>query len=303
MKKRYWLLPSLFLAGLAFYEWPVPQRHFRELYAGNSAVQLSLQAFRKKPLHRLSIDGHDWTYYRAGQGPRTLLFLHGMGGANDIWWQQIEALQKDFQVVAVTYPPVSSLEGMSRAIDQILTAEGIDRVTVIGSSLGGYLAQYLATHFPQRVEAAVFANTFPPNDILAERNRTLGRLLPLLPEWLVLHSFRNNIREVVVPAAEGSPLVEAYLLEQGFGKMSKAQFYARFRCVVDRFETAVPDSLPILLIESDNDPLIDPELRNMLRKTYPQAKVHTFQGKGHFPYLNAGKAYTEVLQNWLRTTG
>lgn len=302
MRKRYWLLPSLLLGGIAFYRWPVPERTFTELYDGDPVVAASLDAFRQIPLREQEIDGQVWRYYLAGDGPRTLLFLHGMGGAYDIWWQQLTALQGEYRVLAVTYPPVSSLHGMADAIDHLLAEEGIDRVTVIGSSLGGYLAQYLASVYPQRVEAAVFANTFPPNNILSERNRTLGTLLPWLPEWLVMRSFRKNVREVVVPAAEGSPLVAAYLLEQGYGKMSKDQFHARYRCVMDSFKSMPAGAPPALIIESDNDPLIDAELRGMLRAKYPKAQVHTLQGKGHFPYLNDAEAYTGVLREWIGKT-
>ena len=299
MKKNAWLLAFLFAALLAFYRWPPPGHAFEALYDGNPAVAESLEAFRQEPLRRISVDDRDWDYYLAGEGPRTLLFLHGMGGAYDISWQQLVDLERDYRVLAVTYPPAPALDAMARALDRILTVEGIDRVTVIGSSLGGYLAQYLASYYPQRVEAAVFANTFPPNDILAERNRNLGRLLPWLPEWLVLRSFRGSVKDRVVPAAEDSPLVAAYLLEQGYGKMSKAQFYTRYRCVVEPFENRVPADLPILIIEADNDPLIDPELRQLLRRVYPKASVFTFRDKGHFPYLNEPERYAEVLRGWL----
>ena len=55
-----------------------------------------------------------------------------------------------------------------------------------------------------------------------------------------------------------------------------------------------------MIIESDNDPLIEPALREALRETYSQAYVYTFHQAGHFPYLNQAKEYTEVLKNFFR---
>jgi maspardin len=299
MRNRHRLLRYLVLSGIVLYKWPVTRRSFLELYEGDPAIAASLQAFRQIPVRKLEVDGYDWTYYQAGDGPRTLLFLHGMAGAYDIWWRQLLDLQQDYRVVAVTCPPVPSLKEMGRGLEAILSAEGIEAVTVIGSSLGGYVAQYLAATFPARVEAAVLANTYPPNGLVSELNRRLGKLLPLLPEWLIMYMMRRNIRKVVVPAAEGSPLVKAYLLEQGCGKMSGEQFYARFCCVVDRFEDPVPGDLPVLIIESDNDPMIPAEWRAKLRERYPDAQLHTFYGKGHFPYLNEAEAYTKVLRGYI----
>ena len=113
---------------------------------------------------------------------------------------------------------------MRDGILAVLDDEGIERAHVVGSSLGGYIAQNLLVHAPERIDRVVFANTFPPNDIIAAENRTNGRILPIAPGWLVMRLFRKSIEEGVVPAADGDPLVEAFLLYESYGGMNKAQF-------------------------------------------------------------------------------
>ena len=71
-----------------------------------------------------------------------------MTGAYDIWWQQMEALQDEYRVISVTYPAVDSLEEMEQAVMAILEAEGVEHFYVVGSSLGGYFAQYLVARHP-----------------------------------------------------------------------------------------------------------------------------------------------------------
>ena len=83
--------------------------------------------------------------------------------------------------------------------------------------------------------------------------------------------------------------------------MSKAQFVARYNCVIDKFQ---PINNPqkqgnIMIFEADNDPLVPAELRTKLKQLYPQAQVHTFHAKGHFPYLNATIEYNEALKQFL----
>ena len=226
-----------------------------------------------------------------------VMFLHGMGGGYDIWWQQIETLQKRIRMISPTYPSVKSLADLQTGIMSILDKEQVTRFNVAGSSLGGYLAQYLVKNRPDRIQKAVFANTFPPNDLFIEKSGTLGRLLPLLPEWSVMRNLRKNTEEKIYPAAGNSELVRAYLLEQSHGMMSKAQFAARFRCVIDSF--LPPDiqssGIPVLIIEADNDPLVEESLRKMLKTTYPSAEVKTLHGAGHFPYLNRAAEYSNIL--------
>lgn len=180
-----WIIP-LVLVGilLAVYLWPVPRVPFDELYAKvDSDTIASLQSFRAAhPPRTMDVDGVKWEYASFGQGAETILFLHGMTGAYDIWWQQMEALQADYRVISVTYPPLDSLEELSTGVLGILDAEGVEAANVVGTSLGGYLTQYLVANHPDRVLRAVFSNTFPPNDLIAEKNKTIGTALPYLPK-------------------------------------------------------------------------------------------------------------------------
>lgn len=298
MKRRHIVLLVIIVAIVIFYLYPTPKHSFKELYKGqDNSVVASLDSFRSSPLKSITLEARQWNYLAIGQGSESILFLHGMSGGYDIWWQQINALKGKYRIITLTYPPATSLNEMGNAVIKILDTEDIDTTNVIGSSLGGYFAQYLKTTYPNRFAKAVFANTFPPNPIYKEKNEAVASIARFLPEWLVMVAFRGNIKTTVIPASENSPLAQAYLLEQSHGRMSKQQFLARYHCVVDSFvpATELSRSKNILLIESDNDPLIFAELRQKMKDLYPAAQVFTFHNKGHFPYLNEGREYTELI--------
>ena len=307
MQRRLkWIIPLvLVLIVLMVYLWPVPSVPFDELFSKADPDKVaSLNKFRQNhPLQRLEVNRVPWEYVAFGQGDETILFLHGMTGAHDIWWQQMNALQDRYRVVSVTYPPVDTLAELSEGVRAILQQEGISRVNIVGSSLGGYLSQYLVASHPEMVERVVLGNTFPPNDIIAEKNRSIGALLPYLPEWLVIKVFRGSFRDNVYPAAGYDELTLAYMLEQSYGRMSKAQVVGRFHCVIDPFTP--PDlaalGIPAMIIEADNDPLVEKTLREQLKATYPSATVHTLHNVGHFPYLNHPEEYTKLLTAFLAT--
>lgn len=296
-----WIIPLLMAAGLsAVYIWPVPRPPFDELYARvNPAIVTSLRSFRQAdPPQRLQVGGAAWEYIATGGGQETILFLHGMTGAYDIWWQQIEALKGRYRIISVTYPPVWSLEELEAGILAILEREGVAEFNVVGTSLGGYFAQYLIARHPERIRRAVLSNTFPPNDVIAEKNRTLGRILPYLPEWLVLFVFRDSFKKTIYPASGNDELTLAFLKEMGYGRVSKAQLVGRYYCVIEKFTAPTP-KMPVMIIESDNDPLVELGLREQLKAAYPGAAVRIFSGAGHFPYLNRAQEYTRLLVDFL----
>lgn len=266
------------------------------------ATFASLTAFRAAtPVRHLAADGQAWEYVLVGDGPDTVVFLHGLSGAHDIWWQQLEALAATHRTIAVTYPTVRTLSELSAGVIAILDAHQVATATIVGSSLGGYLAQYLLQHHPERIDRAVFANTFPPNDQLGDTHRLRAVVGRYLPERVVAAALRDSNARNVVPASHDAPLVTAYLTEQAQAPGLKRRLLARYHTVIEPFEIAAPapGGRPVLLLQSDNDPLIDAGLRATLRSTYPSAEVHTFVGGGHFPYLDRPGAYSAVLRGFL----
>lgn len=299
--KLKWIIPLLVTGGLAvFYLWPTPHIAFDQVYAPvEPSVVHALQSFRRAhPPQRLQVDGRTWEYLAIGTGEELLVFLHGMTGAHDIWWQQIEALKDHCRIISVTYPPVHNLAGLEKGLLAILEKEKGKEFNLVGTSLGGYLAQYFMSRHPERVRRAVLSNTFPPNDLIAQKNRLLGMLLPWLPEWLVLSLFRRNFEKIIYPTSGKDELTLAFLKEIGYGRVSKAQLVGRYHCVIEKF-SLTPSTTPILIIESDNDPVVERTLREQLKASYPKATVYTFSGAGHFPYLNRPQEYTRVLRDFL----
>lgn len=296
------LLVLFFMLVLAIiaitYFLPPPHHDFFELYPENDVFAQKLKEFRTRPLKKIELNGESWFYYSGGKGTKTLLFIHGMGGAYDIWWNQIIAFENQFKTIAFTLPQkVNTLEKAEKGILKILQAEKIQQFSVIGTSMGGYIAQYLTQHHPERIEQAIFGNTFPPNDLLLNKNRTKRKMIPFLPEILLYWLSKKNLINVILPAAQNNALLYAVL--QGL-PFNKKQFINRLDIVLQPFPIPVKNnSVPLLIFESDNDPLIPKTLREQLKHLYPDAKVHTFHQQGHFPYLNAASEYNQVLNHFL----
>ena len=295
MKMMFRVLVVLVLVLLLATFYPGPTRTFDQLYPQSSSIKEDFERFRTQPLQQIKAGENTWSYLATGSGAETLLFLHGMGGAYDIWWQQIEALQDSYRILAPTYPAVSTMEALAEGVIGILNQEGVSEVHLIGSSLGGDLAQYLAAYYPERVKSAVFGNTFVADRSFRDMAAPMFAPLRWAPEWLIRYQFRKGVQSQHYPASGNSDFLRAYLLEQGYGAMEIAQFKNRALCVLDIYDKRLTKDIPLLIIESDNDPLVPEPFRAQVKTTYPGAAVYTFSGAGHFPYLSHPDTYTRVL--------
>ena len=111
--------------------------------------------------HHVDADGFRIRYLEAGQGP-TLVHLHGAGGprlsrAHDL-------LAARFRVIAFEVPGFGespeyqrsrSMPELALSMAHAVTAIGLDRFNLMGTSFGGTLALWLAVQQPDRLDALV----------------------------------------------------------------------------------------------------------------------------------------------------
>lgn len=100
-----------------------------------------------------------------------LLFLHGFMGSASVWDRFIAELKTQYFCIAVDLPghgrsvglPVGAYSMSSASDEVILVLDylGIDQVSLIGYSMGGRLALFIALNYPFRVERLILESTSP----------------------------------------------------------------------------------------------------------------------------------------------
>jgi pimeloyl-ACP methyl ester carboxylesterase len=106
------------------------------------------------------LDGLQLHYVEEGHGPATVL-IHGLGGFAESWRHNIPDLGRHGRVIALDLPGSGrsgkpqrayTLEFLARALDGLLRGLGVERVRLVGHSLGGAVAARYAVEQPGRVE-------------------------------------------------------------------------------------------------------------------------------------------------------
>ena len=117
---------------------------------------------RMKP-HTVTLHGHELSYVDSGTGP-TLLFIHGILGSRRQWSRLVDRLDTDHRVLVPdlfghgeSAKPVGdySLSAHAATLRDLLDHLGVDRVTLVGHSLGGGIAMQFYYLFPERVDRLV----------------------------------------------------------------------------------------------------------------------------------------------------
>ncbi|MFZ2292315.1 MAG: alpha/beta fold hydrolase, partial [Corynebacterium casei] len=121
---------------------------------------------------------------KAEQPQGTLMFIGSIGSTTDMWLPQLDALSDSFRVIAVDHrghglSPVvespASIADLASDVQETIGKLGVNAYGVVGLSLGGAVAQYLAANDPKVTSAALLctAPKFGTPDSWHERARTV----------------------------------------------------------------------------------------------------------------------------------
>ncbi len=249
-------------------------------------------------------------------GPRDappVLFLHGFGSSLHTWEEVAVALEQDFRLIRLDLPGFG-LTGADATGDYrdarshavilaLLTRLGLERVALVGSSMGGRIAWSFAAAHPDRVTRLVlmapdgFASPGIGND-QPPRVPALMRVLPYtLPEGMLRGSLRP---------AYGDPAVMTEALFERYRDMMLAPGVRQ--AILDRMGQHVltrPEPLlarirvPVLLLWGDRDAMVPVSNAQDYLRALPDARLVALPGIGHVPMEEAPGEVARVLRDFL----
>jgi pimeloyl-ACP methyl ester carboxylesterase len=240
-----------------------------------------------------------------------LLLIHAFPMDASMWEEQIlaDVLPRE-RVVAPNLPGFGGTEPApmgvmtmaiaARACLEALDEAGVQRAVVCGLSMGGYVAMELWHAAPERVAGYVFANTRSQADTpeaaegrhrLAERLLTEGNVLVASPPPLLSDRASEALHDRVRHTIADQPVSAIAAAAIG---MSRRHDYTESLGTID---------VPTLVVTSDLDTLIPPEVTASIAERVPGATLQTIEGAGHLSNLEAPERFTELLVEHVRRCG
>lgn len=248
-------------------------------------------------------------FLRAGSGAPVLL-IHGVGMDAAIWQPQIAAMQDRFDVIAIDMlghgasplPPENA--GLSDFADQairLLDHLGLDRVAVVGHSMGALVAQEIALRAPVRVGALVCLNAVfrrPPELAQAVRERAAALGGPGDPAAIaatIARWFGNPIP----PALAGAAATARAALES-----VDAKGYARTYRLFANADTAHTDRLadlaaPALFMTGSEDRNSTPAMSAAMARLAPAGQCLVLSGEKHMMTIASPQKVTQRIMAFL----
>ena len=247
-----------------------------------------------------------------GHGPPVLL-VAGQGMTLDGWWATIPVLARSFRVIAFDNRDTgrSSRMAMPYGVAQmaedavtVLDAAQEERAHVYGISLGGMIAQELALHHPDRVNALVLGATSP------------GGFGAVLPEPLSMTFFARagmmgaeEAEWAAVPYtyAEATRWLHADRIAENIRRRlstppNTITYLHQAAAVATHSTLERLDHIaaPTLVMHGEQDLVMPPENARLLAERIPGAQLRLQPQAGHLYFIDEPRADREIARFLLR---
>ena len=239
-------------------------------------------------------------YERHGKvGAPALVFAHGAGGNALSWWQQIPEFRADHDIIVFDHrgfgrspcaPEHYSMGLLGDDLAAILDAEGIDRATVVGQSMGGWTCTQLAAYAPERVSKVVLCNT--PGAIMTDAIvDAFRKTAPIVAEGgLIAHA--------VAPQTHERDPALGYLYEQ-IAAMNPPRPDLNAGSSTIPAEDLARITAPVHMICSDLDTLFPAEALRSVADVLGARSFHVVAGCGHSTYFEKAAEFNALLRQIL----
>ena len=252
------------------------------------------------------------SYRDAGSG-HAVLFIHGHPFDHSMWEPQIQSLRWKYRAIApdlrgygqssVGKESAVTLEMMAEDLTGLLDHLSVDRVCVVGLSMGGQIAMEFARAFPQRTAAAVFAATFPQAETaegVELRNRMADRFLA---EGTAIIGTEMIPKLIGRSALKRMPSIASHVYKMicntdPGGAAAAVRGRAMRR---DYRESLKSFSFPCLIVVGTEDSYSPVKDAEGMHAAIPNARLEIFEGIGHMPNLEDEDRFNRLLHEFLET--
>ena len=293
------------------------------------ATRPNLQPVREAApsLQFRTIHGYRRAFRIAGSGP-ALLLIHGVGDNSTTWNAVHSKLAQRFTVIAPDLlghgesdkPRADySLASFANGMRDLLAVLGIDRVTLVGHSLGGGVAAQFAYQYPHMVERIVLVSCGGVTKDVTPALRLAA--MPIGAEALAALRLPGAVPALKVAGRAAKSLLGSTkhgrdlssgidLLARLADPMALSAFARTVRGVVDgrgQFVTMLDraylmPSIPKQIIWGEDDMVIPVSHARMAHEAMPGSQLEIFENSGHMPFHDHPDRFVSVVEHFLDST-
>ncbi len=208
-------------------------------------------------------------YYETEGNGSPVMLVHGFGEDGRVWHYQRAFLRDHFYLIIPDLPgsgksdllsvpsghTASVIERYADSIKQVLNRENIKQCTLIGHSMGGYVALAFAQHYPERLNALglIHSTAFADSE---EKKATRRKGIAFIQRYGAQEFLKQSIPNLFGGTFTRQHPKQIEALMRGTGNFTAAALVQYYEAMIerpDRTETLKKLAIPVLFIIGEED--------------------------------------------------
>lgn len=233
----------------------------------------------------------------ANASKQVVVLIPGLGNTARLWQHQITALPEAAEVLV---PDISGCASVAQIADQVLRDSPSSTLSIVGFSLGGYVAFEIARRSPERMTrlALISSSPFPDTAVAAAQRR---RLIEKAREDY--GSLLEDMAQLVVfPRGEKAAEARACLIDMG-RQLGVEEFCRQQEVAMHRpdcTDVLAQIRVPTRIICGRNDLVTPPDGNQFIAERIVDSQIQIVRGAGHLLPLEQPETVARFLNDWLR---
>jgi pimeloyl-ACP methyl ester carboxylesterase len=268
-------------------------------------------------LRSVAVHGSRVNYVDMGDGPPVVL-IHGLSGCWQNWLENIPQLARGHRVIAMDLAGFGeselpqeeiSIPGYGQFVDAFLGVIGIERASLVGNSMGGFIAAETSIAHASRVDKLVLVSAAGlvrvGNRQLYALERAARLFHPMTAAFLARREhrvrrprLRKRMLYGIVRYPERIAPELAYEVASGAGKPG---FLDALQAIVDYdFRDRLPEiEDPTLIVWGENDRIVPVSGAYEYERLIPNARREVWEDTGHLPMLERPARFNALIEDFL----
>ena len=239
--------------------------------------------------------------HRAGKGP-TVLFLHGAGGYAQ-WLPFFDALADGYELLVPEHPGfgasddppwIRNVSDMAMFYLEFIETLGLDRVHLVGHSLGGWISAEILIRDRARFKSLAL---LAPAGIRVE-GVPAGDTFIWAPDEAMRNLFHNQVLAEAALALPLSDEQKEILLKNRFTATKLGWQPRWFNPDLERWLHRI--KLPSLVLWGDDDRVMPPAYATRWAERLPDARVVMLEECGHLPHIERSDVTASHVRSFLK---
>ena len=239
-----------------------------------------------------------------------IIFIHGFPLNKSMWNEQVVAFTKDYRVIVYDIRGFGNsdagtddftIELFVSDLLELMDLLKIEKATLCGLSMGGYIALNAIENFPKRFDALILCDTNCISDSAKNIEKRLMAIKSIRKNGLEQYA-EESLKVLFAPESYVTSKEKIAAVKEMIMQTSLKTLLSTLLALIRRKETCTKLTdihIPVLIVVGKEDQITPLEAAKLMKKKIQKATLHIIEHAGHLSNIENSFEFNDRIEKFI----